>query len=180
MMNDNLFVLALILRYMHILGAIALMGGAIFMRFALVPSAGELGDDTRRQLHERVRSRWAKVVMAASALILISGIANLGLAARYNFEGPVSYNMLGGIKFLLALPIFYFASVLSGRSATAQKFQANPTLWLNVNLVLAVIVVMLGGFMRFIPRQPKVEKPEAQVSAVEQNGIALPPAVVRE
>src|SRR5687768_13113525 len=139
MMNDNLFVLLLILRYMHILGAITLMGGAIFMRFALVPSVGELADESRRQLHERVRSRWAKVVMASAALILISGIANLGLASRYEFGGPVNYSMLGGIKFLFALPIFYFASVLSGRSATAQKFQANAKFWLNVNLALALL-----------------------------------------
>jgi uncharacterized membrane protein len=36
-MSDPLFWLLLILRYMHILGAIALMGGTIFMRFALRP-----------------------------------------------------------------------------------------------------------------------------------------------
>ena len=35
-MNDSLFPLLLLLRYMHILGAIALMGGTIFMRFAQV------------------------------------------------------------------------------------------------------------------------------------------------
>ena len=154
-MGDPLFPLLLVLRYMHIFGAIALMGGAIFMRFALVPSAGELADETRRQLHERVRSRWSKVVMLSAALLLLSGIANLGLAARYEFDGPVSYNMLGGIKFLLALPVFYFASVLAGRSATAQKFQANAKFWLNLNLALAVAVVLLGGVMRFIPRELK-------------------------
>jgi len=36
-MSDPLFPVLLILRYMHILGAIALMGGTIFMRFALRP-----------------------------------------------------------------------------------------------------------------------------------------------
>lgn len=154
-MDDSLFPLLLILRYMHILGAIALMGGAIFMRFALVPSAGELADETRRDLHERVRSRWAKVVMISAALLLISGVANLGLAARFEFKSDVSYSMLGGIKFLLALPVFYFASVLSGKSATAKKFQANAKFWLTLNLVLALLLVLLGGYMRFIPRISK-------------------------
>jgi uncharacterized membrane protein len=140
---------------MHILGAIALMGGTIFMRFALVPSSGEIDDETRRQLQERVRSRWSKVVMISAALLLISGIANLGLAARYNFNGFVNYNMLAGIKFILALPIFYFASVLSGRSATAQKFQANANFWLNLNLVLALLMVLIGGLLRFTPRTLK-------------------------
>jgi len=36
-MIDTFFLLLLLLRYMHILGAIALMGGTIFMRFALRP-----------------------------------------------------------------------------------------------------------------------------------------------
>lgn len=160
-MDDSLFPLLLILRYMHILGAITLMGGAIFMRFALLPSVGELGDDNRRQLHERVRSRWAKLVMASAALLLLSGIANLGLAARYEFTGFVSYNMLGGIKFLFALPIFMFASFLSGRSATALKFQSNAKFWLNVNLALALLMVLLGGLMRFTPRELKVEREPA-------------------
>jgi len=165
-MDDSLFPILLILRYMHILGAIALMGGAIFMRFALVPSVGEIDDKSRRDLHERVRSRWSKLVMISAAFLLISGIANLGLAARYEFHGFVSYNMLGGIKFILALPIFYFASVLSGRSATAQKFQGNAKFWLNVNLVLALTMVLIGGLMRFTPRQLKTAETDEAAMAV--------------
>ena len=41
-MSDPLFYLLLALRYMHILGAIMLMGGTIFMRFALAPVVGGL------------------------------------------------------------------------------------------------------------------------------------------
>jgi uncharacterized membrane protein len=173
-MNDTLFPLLLALRYMHILGAIALMGGAIFMRFALVPSAEELTDETRQQLHQRVRARWSRLVMISSGLLLVSGLLNLGLAARYEFTGPVSYNMLGGIKFLLALPIFFFASLLAGRSATAQKFQANAKLWMNVNLALALVMVLLGGFMRFTPRELKLDKP------VEAAAVNLSPEAASE
>lgn len=57
-MSDSLFPVLLILRYMHILGAIALMGGTIFMRFALVPTVPELDEKSRAALHEGVRSRW--------------------------------------------------------------------------------------------------------------------------
>jgi uncharacterized membrane protein len=172
-MDDSLFPLLLILRYMHILGAIALMGGAIFMRFALLPSAAELTDGTRKELHEKVRARWSKLVMISAALLLISGIANLGLAARYEFGGFVSYNMLGGIKLLLALPIFFFASLLAGRTATAQKFQANAKLWMNVNLALALVMVLLGGLMRFIPRDLKTAD-ETTVRAAARAELDLP------
>src|SRR5215204_4712875 len=102
-MSDPLFPLLLLLRYMHILGAIALMGGTIFMRFALLPTVRELDPAVKATIHQQVRSRWAKFVMLAAALLLISGIANLGLAARYEYK-PVfgmSYHMIVGIKFLL-------------------------------------------------------------------------------
>jgi uncharacterized membrane protein len=156
-MSDPLFPLLLFLRYMHILGAIMLMGGTIFMRFGLAPVVPTLDESARRELHERVRQRWSKFVMLASGLLLVSGIANLGLAARYDFQ-PVfglNYNMVVGIKLILALPIFLFASLLAGRSATAVKMQANARMWMNVNLVLALLMVLIGGALRFVGRDLK-------------------------
>jgi len=159
MTDDPLFPVLLILRYMHILGAIMLMGGTIFMRFALATVVAGLDGQTKANLHEQVRSRWSKFVMLAAGLLLISGIANLGLASQYKFD-PVfglSYNMVVGIKFLLALPIFFFASLLAGRSATAKKFQANAVTWMNVNLALALVMVLIGGALKFVKREPKAE-----------------------
>src|SRR5688500_3293327 len=121
MYDDPLFPVLLILRYMHILGAIMLMRGTIFMRFALAPTVAMLDGGAKADVNEKVRARWSKFVMIASALLLISGIANLGLASQFQFE-PVfgmSYSMLAGIKMILALPIFLFASFLAGRSGTA-------------------------------------------------------------
>jgi uncharacterized membrane protein len=170
-MNDSLFWLLLILRYMHILGAIALMGGTIFMRFALAPTVASLDEKTRQNVHEQVRGRWAKFVMIAAALLLISGILNLILIPmNYELSGVVNnkqYNMIVGIKFLLALPIFLFASFLTGRSATAKKFQASAPLWMNVNLVLALVMVLIGGYLKFAQRAPKIEagKEPAQTTA---------------
>jgi uncharacterized membrane protein len=60
--------LAIVLRWMHILAAITAVGGTIFMRMALVPSVAILPDAERKALHEQVRSRWIKFVMAASVL----------------------------------------------------------------------------------------------------------------
>jgi len=167
-MTDPLFPLLLLLRYMHILGAIALMGGTIFMRFALAPTVREMEPAARAALHEQVRSRWAKFVMLAAALLLISGVTNLGLAARYSYEPVfgVSYHMIVGIKFLLSLPIFLFASFLAGRSATAKKFQANAPFWMNVNLVLALTMVLIGGVLKFVPRALKGERPTNGAAAV--------------
>lgn len=144
----------LILRYMHILGAITLMGSAIFMRFALAPAVQLLPDEQQKNLHDAVRARWAMFSRGGMLLLLVSGLANLGMIPA-NFEVPPMYNMLAGIKFLLALPIFFLAELLMGKSALAQKIQANRKFWLNVNLTLALVMVLMGGVLRFIDRSPK-------------------------
>jgi uncharacterized membrane protein len=161
MTTDSLFPLLLILRYMHILGAIALMGGTIFMRFALRPVVVGLPPETRTALHEQVRGRWSKFVMFASALLLISGITNLALAGKYDFQ-PIAgmakgYHMVVGVKFLLALPIFFIAALMTGRSSLAKKVQANAELWMNVNLTLALVMVLIGGYLKFVGRTPKTQ-----------------------
>jgi uncharacterized membrane protein len=176
-MNDPLFWLFLILRYMHILGAIALMGGTIFMRFALRPVVVGMPPDARTAFHEQIRSRWAKFVMLATLLILVSGLTNLAMAGQNDYK-PVfgmakGYHMLVGIKFLLGLPIFFIAAALMGRSNMGKRMQANAEFWLNINLTLALIMVLMGGYLRFVWRQPKMNmhiRPQAAVVLrLEQN-----------
>ncbi len=176
MTDDPLWPLLLILRYMHILGAIALMGATIFMRFALVPAVGKLDPAVKATLHEEVRSRWSKFIMAASALLLLSGITNLAMAGRYQFEPffGLSYHMVVGVKFVLALPIFLFAGYLAGRSETAKKFQANAKTWMNVNLALALLMVLIGGGLRFLPRQRKAADAPPLPAAAAENRQTLP------
>jgi uncharacterized membrane protein len=173
-MSDSLFPLLLTLRYMHILGAIALMGGTIFMRFALLPTVTQLDPTTKATIHQEVRSRWSKFVMLAAGLLLISGIVNLGLAARYEYERVfgMSYHMVVGIKFILALPIFFVASVLAGRSEMAKKFQASAKTWMNFNLTLALLMVLIGGALKFVKREPKAEKPQNAAVSAEFTQIA--------
>jgi uncharacterized membrane protein len=169
-MDDPLYPLLLALRYAHILGAIMLMGGTIFMRFALAPVVHQLDGSARSQIHEQVRSRWSKFVMLASALLLVSGIVNMILfsSRRYEIEPlfGMSYAMVTGIKFLLALPIFLFASFLAGRSETAKKFQANAVMWMNINLALALVMVLIGGALKFVKRDYKESPPATAAASV--------------
>jgi uncharacterized membrane protein len=169
-MDDPLFPALLALRYLHILGAITLMGGTIFMRFALAPVVATLDGPTKSSIHEQVRSRWSKFVMLAAAFLLISGIANMILYSSsrgYEIERlfGMPYGAVTGIKFLLALPIFLFASFLAGRSDTAKKFQANAVMWMNVNLVLALSMVLIGGGLRFVKKTYKGTTPAATATS---------------
>ena len=161
----------LLFRYMHILGAITLMGGTIFMRFGLAPVVAGLDEKVRTDIHDKVRARWSRFVMLAAGLLLVSGVANMIMFSSryYNIEPllGMSYGMIVGIKFLLALPIFFFASLLAGRSPTAKKFQANAVTWMNVNLALALVMVLIGGALKFVKREPKKAENGAIVVPVE-------------
>jgi uncharacterized membrane protein len=156
-----LFWTLLILRYSHILSAITLMGGTIFAYFAAIPGLAELPEEQRAKAHAAIRSRWNKFVMLATLLLLVSGLATMLLVPR-NYElgdMKVAYSIWTGIKFLLALPIFFFAALLTGRSSLAQKIQANAKTFMALNLVLALSMVLIGGALRFIERTPKDQTP---------------------
>jgi uncharacterized membrane protein len=141
------FLGAVVFRWLHILAAITAVGGAIFMRMALLPAAATLPEKERERLAEEVRSRWAKWVMAAILFLLISGFYNY---FRYHqmYNLPGAYQMLFGIKFLLALAIFFLASVLSGRSEATEFFRSEPRQWLTLNVVLAVALVCISGLLK--------------------------------
>lgn len=147
---------AFILRLLHILAAITIVGGSVFMRFALLPAVSSLADEQRRTLHEAVRARWSRLIQLSILFLLVSGLINYVMlvraaktwSAEWNETYMPAYHMLFGIKFLLALAIFALASILTGRSPGTQKLRDNARFWINVNLALALAVVMISGVMR--------------------------------
>lgn len=145
--------IAIVFRWVHILAAMTAVGGTIFMRTALVPSVAVLADDQRKALHEQVRSRWVKFIMGAILFLLLSGFYNFFRRVNQGFDPDPKrlYNILFGIKFLLALAIFFIASALTGRASALERIRKNAKFWLTVNVVLAVTVVCISGVLRFIP-----------------------------
>ncbi len=148
--------LAYILRLMHVLAVITAVGGMVFIRFALLPAMNTLGDEQRRSLHEAIRARWSRLVQLSILFLLVSGLINFIMFVRAAKAWPqewhdtyyTAYQMLFGIKFLLALAVFALASILSGRSAGTQKIRDNLRFWLNVNLAMALAIILLSGVMR--------------------------------
>ncbi len=154
--------LGILFRWMHILAAITAVGGTIFTRAALMPAAATLSDDEHKRLAEAVRSRWAKFVHGTIALLLVSGLYNVArMEMRYHLGVP--YHILLTVKILLALVIFFLASMLTGRSEAAQRFRQKGRYWVTVNMTLAIIVVCISGVMRDISRSApaKVKTPPA-------------------
>ena len=144
-------------RWLHILAAIVAAGGTIFVRFVLLPSEGIVPQAQREALHAAMRSRWSKIVAACIAILLITGLYNFwfiqtATTATREFRW---YHPVFGIKFLAAMAIFAIASLLSGRTAAAQRLRQNAKFWLSVNVALVVLVVILSGVMRTATKTPK-------------------------
>ncbi|MGE3409980.1 MAG: hypothetical protein AB7I37_24405 [Pirellulales bacterium] len=155
--------LGLVARWLHILSAIAAVGGTIFARVALLPSLSVLGESDRKNLHDAIRGRWSKVVMASIGFLLLSGLYNIGvleMRKQIPADGKAIYHALFGIKFLLALAIFFIASALVGRSQAFTGIRQNAKFWLSVNLTLAIVLVCVSGALRMI-REPKLANPPA-------------------
>lgn len=166
------------LRWAHILAAMVAVGGLFYARFGLLPAMQVLDEETRDKLHDGIRKRWLPWVIGSITLLLASGLANFLLfndAAQAWDDGTwmksTKYHALFGVKFLLALGVFYFASGLVGRGEGTAWMRANRGKWLSVTLLLAVAIVMLSGWMRGLhvgPNRPLDEDAEGvQLQAVE-------------
>jgi uncharacterized membrane protein len=164
--------LALVLRWLHLVAAVAAIGGTIFMRVALVPAAAGLPVDVHKTLAEAIRRRWAKVVMASILFLIVSGLWNfLIINASFKAAGlkiPPLYHPLFGVKFLLAIGIFYIASSLAGRSAATAKFRENAKTWLTVNMVLGILVICISGVLRMTHNAPNPNLPKLAAAAPAQ------------
>lgn len=144
-------IIPVLARWFHIGPVIVLAGGAFFMRFVMVPSAGEtLSDEQHDKLRAAIIERWRKVLHLCIALILISGMYNI-YHSIVIFHKPPLYHALFLPKFLSALGIFFLASALTGKSPAFEHMRREPRKWLGMLVALAGLIVVLSGIMKNIP-----------------------------
>ncbi len=135
-------------RSVHILAAMAAIGGAMFALVALLPSMHKtLDEEPRRSLKEAIHSRWAKVVHASIGLLFITGIVNFMLVAMPPKVDPMPYHGIFGLKFLVAMGVFFIASALAGKSPGLAKMRQAGHRWLTILLLLGVTIVFLSGLL---------------------------------
>ena len=146
-------IVALCMRWAHILSAIVALGGSIFIRFVLMPSAQSVLDEkTHGELRNAVTRRWMKFVHTCILLFLISGFFNYLVITRHDHQGQAIYHMLFGIKFLLALVVFALAVALTSLKNWSASIRANAKMWLGLLIALAVVIVCISGYMRALPK----------------------------
>ena len=152
---DAAYWIALASRLLHILSAIVLVGGLFYLRMIVAPrlrhSDADSGSDP---WFAGRRGAWAMWVGIATLLLIVTGLWNFVQTIRTN-EIATSYHMLGTLKIVAALVVFFLAAVLAGKSAVAERLRQNMKLWLGVCLIAAILVVAIGSAMRSFPRTLK-------------------------
>jgi len=165
--------LTLVLRLFHILPAVFLAGGVLFMWSSMLPGLRTLDEESRRVAFSAVRGKWAKVVMICSALLIVTGLYN-AVQNIIDYKYAIPYHAFVFLKLVLGIAIMFITARLSGRSASAEKFREKMPFWMTVNATLVVVLIVIASTMRVSDKTPKPPKDEAAITApdtleVEQN-----------
>jgi hypothetical protein len=142
---------AIVLRWLHIVPAVAAGGATLYAAIALLPTLGELPDADRARLREALVRRWRGVFMASTALLLGSGVLNFILYQAPVHKGQALYHGLFGVKFLAAMVVFFLGAALTGRSAGLAKIRTNAGFWTSVSAALVILILLISGVLRGIP-----------------------------
>jgi uncharacterized membrane protein len=153
---DGKYIIYVVLRVLHILSAIIMVGGLFYSKTILVPA----GVDP----YAGQRQVWARWVGLATLFLLVSGLANfmnIMTAAKANGTPlPSTYHMLFGIKFLLGLFLMFLAAILSGKTALADKFRLKMGKWLSIAWTVSLAIVIIGAILRtFHDKFPQIQAP---------------------
>jgi uncharacterized membrane protein len=131
-------VLQIVMRFIHIVSAIVLVGGNAYIATVMLSSLRLVEDSLRNSILKLAADRFTRIVWIGIAGLVVSGAYNwVLLAPMYKAMGPVG-NALIGSKVLLALILFLL--VWANRVGLT-KLSVRAYLILNLHLAAAVIVV---------------------------------------
>ena len=157
-MPMNELIIPSVVRWIHIASAVALVGGFVAVHLVVLPALKRaLEGQQADSLRDTILTRWRKVVMLATAGLLVSGFYNFltfGLKKAKAAEeamGVGLYHPIFGGKFLAALFVFVLVAALAGRSSVFEGLRARPGKWVALTVALGVIVLLLGAFLKSMP-----------------------------
>ena len=161
--------IAFLSRFVHILTAITLAGGLIYISRVQLPSLEESGGDGREELNETLRRRWARLVMFCIVWLILSGVYNyittISAAKAGQIELARFYHPVVGVKIILAFGVFFLASILSGRTPAARRFQEKIRQWMGVTVFAVIAIIALASALKIGGKLPPGESSAPQTAA---------------
>ena len=156
---EDTVAIATIALTLHILSAVVWVGGMFFALLVLRPASGLLDPGPRLALWSDVLGRFFAWVIAAIALLLVSGYGMIfGVYAGFRGIGLHIHVMQGtGIVMMLLFFHLYFAPWRRFRAALAEgdrpaaARQLDQIRWIvTINLILGLVTVAVGSSGRYL------------------------------
>ena len=102
-------ILSALMRWVHLLSVLTLLGGIFYARFVMTPAAQSLPPDARAALDKGAAARFRPLVFAAMTGLVLSGIFNYLAKPGHS----IRYSSLFGMKMLLVLHVFSVAILVA-------------------------------------------------------------------
>jgi len=134
-------------RVLHVTTAILLLGGSLFSLLVLQPVVRSQAAPIPSLFADEIRGRWKRWVHVGIAVFLATGFYNYFRAMPLH-KGDGLYHALIGTKILIALAVFFLASVLVGRSQKFEPWRQSATWPLKLLCILGIAIVVISGFVK--------------------------------
>jgi hypothetical protein len=133
-------ILTPLVRWVHLISVIALVGGIFFWRFVMDPSTKKITPEDYRELEEGAASHFRPLVYVVMATLVLSGLYNY-LAKGFHTS---TYQILFGIKILLVLHVLsvtILATAPNNARRGRQLFGA---------AISGLIIVLISAFLKVL------------------------------
>jgi putative copper export protein len=142
--------MALALRFLHVLGALAWIGGMLFVALVLVPVVRGLKDPAlRTRLFHETGVRFRTVGWIALGLLLVTGLGHLWMRP-YLLTLPRFQIKLGLVVVALVLSALhdFVLGPRAGRPGAHPSLRARASWMARINLLVVLTIVVLGLALR--------------------------------
>lgn len=138
------------IHWMHLVAAVLAVGGIFYLRLVIAPSQKKLSDEAQATLNSGIRLRAKFLTAFAILLLLATGFYNFFTVGIPKGKEYSSYHMIFGVKFILAMGLFFLVSVLSGRAKAFEKLREKRGFWLLVASIVGLVVLFLSSLLKHI------------------------------
>jgi uncharacterized membrane protein len=141
-------ILAVVMRYLHIVAAVLTVGGMSFILFCVTPASRLLDEGLRESFLKAIHGRFMKVIWAAIATLIITGAYSwMSLNDEYRAIRPWGQALIG-TKALLAAIMFVIVWLRSMGIIGQTPRGIRRVLMANVHL--AGLIILLATILRYL------------------------------
>ncbi len=145
--------LPVVFRWMHLTTVVVLAGGSLFNWLVIGPALRKLDDDQQRSVIQTAVGRiWKRIMQPAILLVLISGLAIAYWRAKSLPEDAGAYYAIFGSKVLLAMFVFFLASLSVGRSRLSEIMRRPGSIWPALLGLTIVVIIALAALLQTFAR----------------------------